>query len=298
VKTLAAIIPTLGRQDEVRNLLGMLAVQTRVPDEVIIADQNEPALPIAEWQRSLVPKLNVNHLRSPKKGWAHNVNLAIRAAQSEVVLILDDDIIADPKLVETHLSAYTSEAFAAGVVSVAGRVEQPSGDVDPAQIRKVGYYNRWTGAFAANFNAIERQFVQMAPGGNVSFLRKVLLEVGGFDENFDVGNGNFVETDGCLSVTERGYKMLFEPLASVKHLQSPRGGWRMSDKALHTYYFVRNGFCMVRKHSPLLGQPVFALRMTAYVAAKSLYNLSPRIFGLGLKGLWDGWNTREAKKAK
>lgn len=286
MKTLAAIIPTLGRQDEVRNLLGMLAQQTRVPDEVIIVDQNEPALPISQWP---APGLKINHIRSATKGWAHNVNLAIYAATSELVLILDDDIIPNSDLVERHVAVYTAEALAQKIVSVAGRVEQPTGDRDPASIRKVGTYNRWSGAFAANFNALKRQFVQMAPGGNVSFLRKVLLEVGGFDTTFDAGNGNFVETDGCLSVTERGYKMVFVPEASVKHLQSPRGGWRMTDKALHTYYFVRNGFCMYRKHSPVLGQPVFALRMAAYVAAKAGFNVNPKILALGFKGIWDGW---------
>lgn len=289
MRTLSVIIPTLGRQKEVRDLLSMLARQTRLPDELIVADQNEPPLPLSEWS---APGLTIQHLHSSVKGWAHNVNAGVQAARSEVVLILDDDIIPDPNLVKRHIDAYTDEALASGVVSVAGRVEQPSGDLDPALIRDVGRYWRWTGAFAANFNARKRQFVQMAPGGNVSFLRKILLEVGGFDINFDVGNGNFVETDGCLSVTERGYKMIFEPEASVKHLQAPRGGWRMTDKALHTYYFVRNGFLMYRKHSPLLGQPVFALRMTAYVMAKAGYNRDLKLLGLGLKGVWDGWRQR------
>jgi GT2 family glycosyltransferase len=289
LKTLSVIIPTLGRSNEVRDLFRFLSAQTQVPNEVIIVDQNDPALPILEWTPA---GLNVVHLRSSTKGWAFNVNLAVQEAKSDLVLILDDDIIPDPKLVEKHVAVYTDQAIAEKIVSVAGRVEQPSGDLDPAVIKSVGWYGRWTGSFAANFNALERRFVQMAPGGNVSFLRSVLLETGGFDVRFDVGNGNFVETDGCLSVTERGYKMLFEPEASVKHLQAPRGGWRMTDKASHTYYFVRNGFCMYRKHSPVLGQPLFAFRMVAYVTAKAGYNLNPKIFGMGLKGVFDGWRVK------
>jgi len=286
VKTLSVILPTLGRSDEVRNLLAYLREQTRQPEEVIVIDQNNPCLPISDWSSGL-PR--VNHIRSEKKGWAHNVNLGIHAAKCELVLILDDDIIPERRLIEEHVAAFTEEAVADGQVSVAGRVEQPSGDLDPAKIREVGRYWRWTGLFAANFNARKRQYVQMAPGGNVSFLRSVLLEIGGFDIGFDIGNGNFVETDGCLTVTERGYKMLFVPEASVKHLQAPRGGWRLTDKAQHTYYFVRNGFHLYRKHSPKLGQPIFAVRMAAYVAAKSAYNKNPRIFTLGLKAIWDGW---------
>lgn len=286
MRSISAIIPTLGRQDEVRDLLGMLAKQTRIPNQVVVIDQNDPELPISTWTPA---GLSVLHLRSKTKGWAHNVNLGVQAASSEIVLILDDDIIPEPELVERHLEVYTDQAISDKIVSVAGRVEQPSGDLDPVKIRDVGRYWPWTGSFAANFNARERRFVQMAPGGNVSFVKKVLLEIGGFDPSFDIGNGNFVETDGCLSLTEKGYKMLFVPEASIKHLQAPRGGWRMSDKAQHTYYFVRNGFRMYRKHSPTVGQPIFAARMAAYVAAKSVFNKSPRIFALGFKAIWDGW---------
>jgi hypothetical protein len=49
---------------------------------------------------------------------------------------------------------------------------------------------------------------------------------------------------------------------------------------------------MYRKHSPVLGQPIFAARMAAYVSAKSAYNANPKILALGLKAIWDGWMER------
>jgi GT2 family glycosyltransferase len=185
-------------------------------------------------------------------------------------------------LIEAHLANYAEIPTDLG--GVAGRVEQPEGDLPPENITVFGRYHRWSGTMIARFNASHRADVEIAPGGNMSFEREILLGLGGFDPGFE-GNGYFFETDGSLRVVEAGFRIVFDPRAQVKHLMAPRGGARVTSKAEHTYSYVKNGIRLYRKHSPAAGLPLFILKQGAYVLAKSAYNFDPRIAGRGLAAI-------------
>jgi glycosyltransferase involved in cell wall biosynthesis len=283
-KTISVVIPTLGRSKELIDTVSALMKQTRVPDEIVIIDQNQPELD--DVNRFLAGIPIVKHFRGESPGVSINYNRCFERASGDVVLYLDDDIIPDPRLVEFHLENYEHAQEDLG--GVAGRVEQPQGDLPSEQIRNLGKYHRWTGRITARFNATKKADVQIAPGGNMSFYRYILFETQGFDEGFG-GNGYFFETDGTYRVYKKGYRIAFDPRAQVKHLMAPAGGARIRDKSVHTYFYVKNGIRLYRRHSPTLGYPLVAARMLFYVAAKAAYNLNPRILFKGLQGFIDGW---------
>lgn len=288
---LSVLIPTLGRKEELINTIQALMLQSRHPDEIIVVDQNEPSIP--EIDQLLASISIIKHIRNQTPGVAINYNRCLEHATGDIVLFLDDDIIPDPDLIAKHLENYDQETlnpspFKKPLGGVAGRVSQPSGDLDPSRIRKIGKFHRWSGRITACFNGTTKTDVDIAPGGNMSFYRDILIKSGGFDLAFD-GNGYFFETDASLRVVEGGYRIHFEPRAYVKHLMAPRGGARITNKAVHTYYFVKNGIRLGRRHSPLLGQPWIAARFIFYVIAKALYNRDQRIMTQGLKGLTQGW---------
>jgi GT2 family glycosyltransferase len=139
----------------------------------------------------------------------------------------------------------------------------------------------------ASFNATKRREVEIAPGGNMSFRREVLIQIRGFDEGFE-GNGYFFETDGSLRVLKAGYRMVFDPQAELKHLMAPSGGARIRDKATHHYYFVRNGLRLFRRHSPAVFLPICLVRMLTLTLAKAAYRLDWRTLSEGMRGIWDG----------
>jgi hypothetical protein len=66
---------------------------------------------------------------------------------------------------------------------------------------------------------------------------------------------------------------------------APMGGARITDKAIHTFYFVKNGIRLYRRHSTSFGLPAFCLKMTAYAAAKSVKNQDPRILSQGIRAV-------------
>ena len=61
--------------------------------------------------------------------------------------------------------------------------------------------------------------------GNFSVRREKALMIGGFDENF-IGDAYRFETEFCLRLIRNGGKILFEPGASIRHLQVQMGGTR------------------------------------------------------------------------
>lgn len=282
---LSVLIPTLGREDVLLDTIAALHAQTVLPDEIIVSDQNQPPIPGVDRRLKEYPR--VRHIRTEPHGVVWNYNSVLAAATSEVVLFLDDDIIPEPKLIENHLRHYTPRSFREGVHGVAGRVEQPQGDPDPASIRVVGRYHRWLGGLTGHFNARHRLDVEIAPGGNMSFLREKLLEAGAFDQGF-VGNGYFFESDGSYRVHRRGGRIVFDPEAGVRHLQAPMGGARIADKALHHYYYVRNGIRMYRRHSSPLGLPAYLAKLFVYSLLKALKNRDARIATEGIRGIAAG----------
>lgn len=282
--SVSVIIPTLGRCQEVIQTVQDLLSQSVVPSEILVIDQNVPSF--KELDDFLKGIAIVRHYRSLRPGTVVNTNAAIELATGEILLFLDDDVRLEKDLVEQHLAHYKNKEVPR-LGGIAGRVEQPSGDLDPDQILEVGKYHQWTGRVVANFNAQKPSEVDIAPGGNMSFYRKVLVEVGGCDVNFG-GNAFRFETDLSLRVRQAGYQILFEPKASLKHLMAPRGGNRVQSKALHTYYFVVNGLRLYRRHSPSLGLLIFVPGLFFYLFLKSLYNLDFKILGLGLKAIVSG----------
>jgi GT2 family glycosyltransferase len=279
---ISVLIPTLGRKDELINTVKALLRQTRPALEIIVSDQNSPRIKEVDEFLSSIPQ--VKHIHSTLQGVPKNYNLLLREAKAEVVLFVDDDIEPPSDLLENHLKNYGDSS----VDAVAGRVDQPDGDPDPRTITQVGHYNQITGHFHANYNGLVRMEVDASQGCNMSFRREKLLAIGGFDESFD-GNGYFFETDGGLRFRKAGFRMIFDPKATLKHLRAPRGGARVGDKSQHTYFYIANGLRLFRKHSPAVLQPLFVTKQLAYAAAKGLYNRDPRIFALGVKAIIDGY---------
>lgn len=275
--TLSIVIPTLGRDQEPLSTANALLPQMKKNDELIIVDQNTPPLP--ELRALSARDSRLKHIYSDTTGYSFNLNVGIAHATGDILLFLDDDIIPNSEIVEKHRDHYSEapEAFS----GVAGRVLQPQGDLPPDEITQVGKFNTLTGHVVGNFNAQSATQTDVAPGGNMSVLRSRLLEVGGFDEQFD-GNGYRCETDLCLRINRLSKtKFIFEPKAEIIHLMAPRGGCRLPDKAEHTFYFVKNGMILFRRHGRLFALPFCLGYFWGYAALKALYNRNLSIFFRG-----------------
>jgi len=96
-------------------LMAALVGQTRLPDEVVVAeDGSDPAM--AEWVRRLDLPFPVRHTHGVDEGWTKNrsMNRAIRAATGEYLLFLDEDCPPLPGWVAGHLALAREGTILAG----------------------------------------------------------------------------------------------------------------------------------------------------------------------------------------
>jgi GT2 family glycosyltransferase len=217
-------IPTYNRQEIVVETIERL-LPLGAP--IVVVDQTPtPHEPLAA--------LPIRLIRLPEPSIPHAMNVAVDAAETDVVLFLDDDVLPSPRLVDAH-----SEAQRDGEVwAVVGQILQPG--ETPERVVQPG------DDLEFRFNADEGRFVANVMAGNLSVKRARFIELGGFDENF-VGVAYRFESDFALRVVAAGGKVWFEPRASIRHLKLATGGLRSygdhrtSPSPMHSagdYYFA------------------------------------------------------------
>jgi hypothetical protein len=147
-------------------------------------------------------------------------NLGIRHARGDIVLFVDSDCEADPRLIVEHAAAHRSQRAPDGR-PVAGVV----GAVRLAGTRTAA----WRAAEAAGFCdgfAFATRYPQAdwAPCANVSYRRDVLVGIGGFREDWPRRlGGDDVELGLRVNAT-RG-AILCHPAAAVTHSRSTWARW-------------------------------------------------------------------------
>ncbi len=116
---ISVIVPTIGRPESLVALLASLAVQTRLPDEIIVADgsstnQIQSLLDEPRWRES---GLTVHTVRISPPNAVSQRQAAIAMAQGSLLLLLDDDVVLEPACIAEMLAAIVSNKDVVGIVA-------------------------------------------------------------------------------------------------------------------------------------------------------------------------------------
>jgi GT2 family glycosyltransferase len=175
---LSVVIPSFERCGSVRRALEALGRQTVPPEqyEVIVSVDGSD-----DGTREMVERFPASYalraLWQPNRGRAAACNAGIRAAEGEVVVLLDDDMEAAPGFLAGHDEAHPpgSRRAVVGAAPVA---------LDPSAPPLAGYMGRAFAQRLGHLASTGRVRCTEAYTGNFSAPRALLLEVGGFDEGF------------------------------------------------------------------------------------------------------------------
>lgn len=196
------IIPTLGRYPYLPQALDSLRQQTVRPREVIVVDQNPPEQRQPETYVGY-EDLNLQIIWQDEQGQSLARNTGLAAANSPYVFLFDDDSIADPELIASHLQAVLS-----------GRCQVSTGVAYPPTPTEYEL------PVAYRYSRLAQTF----DTGNSLLPLQLARQMGGLDRNYDFGPGT--DNDFGTRLYLVGYRIMHNPKAKRIHFKAPMGGLR------------------------------------------------------------------------
>ena len=211
----SVIVPTYQGRDHLRNLLPSLREQT-LRHEVIVVD-NASTDGTLELLRDRWP--NVRLISFPEnRGFGKAVNAGVAVADSETVVLLNNDTVCTPTFLERLVAALDPRhgvTMAAPVLVRRG----DEGRIDTAGIvvdRTLHGFNHLYGEPVELLT--DGAWDPLAPcGGAAAFDRSAFLEVGGFDPAFFA---YLEDVDLGIRCVARGWKCRLAPTAVAIHAHS------------------------------------------------------------------------------
>jgi glycogen synthase len=226
VERVSIIIPTGGRVEPVTECLGSIQRYAPTSEIIVIGDKKD-----VRTRRALLEGFpSVRYLESEESSAVVKRNLGIAHASNDILVFVDDDVVVDCAWRENLIRHYRDDS----VGGVGGRVKVP-GLKRGTPKYKTGVIE--DGFIIGNWNPAATQAfeVQHLLGCNMSFRKAPVIRLGGFDNFFRACNFR-EETDLCLRVRQLGYRLVFDPDASLIH----RAMGRRSQGPRWVYYYVRN----------------------------------------------------------
>ncbi len=222
------IIPVWNKRGLTEQCLAELArVTSGISYEVIVVD-NHSTDDTAYFLSQLSGDIQIIR-NSENLGFAKACNQGARAARGRFLIFLNNDTIP----LENWLSALVAEVTSHPEVGVVGSkllyqddTIQHAGVVfSRVALMPYHLYRR----FHRDHPAVNRRRTFQSVTAACMLIRREIFEtVGGFDEGFRNG---FEDVDLCLKVGDKGWKIVYQPLSVLYHLESQTPGRKTYDQA-------------------------------------------------------------------
>lgn len=209
-----------------RNAANSVLSQTYEPVELVIVVDGSDEL--AERVREAYAEREnvIIHLNETNEGLTTSRNTGASIASGEIVAFIDDDAVADPDWIEQLVASYNQEhALAVGGKMTPNWVAGKPDFLPPEFYWLIGVTHR---GFAEGPGEVRNTF-----GSNISFIRDVFIELGGFEETIGMVEGGGQNQGGETELCERlrreyGTGVYYTPEARVAHCvfeYRTRPGW-------------------------------------------------------------------------
>jgi GT2 family glycosyltransferase len=202
--SVAVVIPTYNRSGLLRRSLEALASVDYPQATVVVVDDGSERLH-AERNRIEAERLGMRYLFQENAGPAAARNRGIAATESELVAFLDDDCAPAPDWLRRLVVPFTERDRERIGAAGGGVRSQPP--------------HNWVSRFCAvaEYSTGVQPVFTNAATANACFPRRVLDEVGGFDEGFRYPGGD--DPDLSRRISNAGYELRYLPEAVVFHAE-------------------------------------------------------------------------------
>jgi len=256
-QSISLIITTYNWKEALTVVLKSVNRQTRIPDEVIVADdgsRDDTRERIESLRNSLSFKLV--HIHQPDDGFQVSKirNRGIAAAKSEYIISIDGDMMLHPRFVEDHLNVAKLGTFVQGgrvIMSeklTQGILQNPDLSVTPGFFSREIKNNKnalWLPALTRIAAMVNTNNLKRIRGCNQAFWRKDLIAINGFNEAFQ-GWGR-EDSDICLRLNNNGINRINLKFAGIAyhlyHPEAKRSSLGTNDKILQDAIDQKLTFC-------------------------------------------------------
>jgi len=232
-----AVLSTWNKREDLRENLRSLRAQT-LPFAAIVVVDNASSDGTAAMVRAEFAEVQLIEMPHDRHGACETFNVGFEAARTELIAILDDDIVMPPDWLAKSTRRLQAEPPTTAIVST--QVIEPG---MPEEYRR-----------SARFN--QERYMSTFRGCASLARREALRRAGWYDERLYI-YGN--ERDLTCRLLNLGFRVLQYPGASVFH-KTPFG-IKMGKRSL--YYHARNAWLSMLKYAPLgdlLRMPFLVLR--------------------------------------
>lgn len=230
------VVVTQYEDPRVRSTLASLDEQQRPPEEILVADGSHDRAfrdELANWADEHGARI----VHEAGASVARARNLALQAAEGEVLAFLDTDQQAPPEWL-----ARLVEPIEAGEVDWTGGPTRPETSLELMELKERRLY------------AAAREDPTRIPMGNSAWHRRVFAEVGGFDERLSMGGEDW---DLALRAAGAGFEGTLVDDAWVHHdLRSLDSYLAVASKQLSYNVGGAMAYLVNRRLADRLGQEI------------------------------------------
>ncbi|MBD0021319.1 glycosyltransferase [Gordonia pseudamarae] len=220
---MSVVLCTRERPDDLRGALASLLLVDYPEFEIIVVD-NAPITDGTEQVVTAIDDPRVRRVVEPVAGLSMARNAGIRAARHEIIAFTDDDVVADQGWLRGLATGF---AQADDVACVAGLV--PSGEL---RTMPQAYFD-WRVSWADNIEPrmyrlsdppddvplFPFQIGRFGTGANFAIRRKIIIDLGMFDERLGAGTATCggEDLDVFFRVVAAGHCLATEPTSIIWH---------------------------------------------------------------------------------
>lgn len=282
MKRTTVVIPNWNGKAYLKDCLDSLLIQKDTAAEIIVVDNgsSDGSVSFLEEHYKAVQVIQFHE----NTGFCKAVNAGIRAAETEYVILLNNDTRADEYFIKRLEDRIGQSEKLFSVSAKLVSMQNPE-IVDDAG----DYYCALGWAFAEGkgkqdspaYSRPKKIFA--ACGGAAIYRRKIFEEIGLFDENHFA---YLEDIDIGYRARIYGYFNMYEPEAVVYHAGSATSGSKYNEFKVN--FSSRNSVYIVRKNMPLLQRIINLPLLMAGFMIKTLFFAKKGYGGIYVKGLFQG----------
>ena len=294
---ISVIICTKNRPESLSKCLNSLKNQNiNFETLVILTEQDFKS-------KEVCKKFDVNYFEEESLGRCGARNTGIRKSQGDIIVFFDDDVEILENCVEEMIKLFENKE----VGCVGGFAFEPSykktifHKIYPyVFIKKLGV--RKSGLVTGDHKEGNKIVEGLARGYAMAFRRKALQEIKGFDEWYQK-TAFREETDVCIRILKKGYKILYNPNAKIIHKCDKKNREKFSDIMYDTFrqnqYFIFKNKLLKKSGIPeyLLNEflDIFIIFYKGFVNRCFSFFIFFNCFVSKIKGIKQGIKARHIK---